>query len=577
MSNTPNFDTKIKTILDATKPSEQKCLLTGQIWDVTEKDIAWARKFQIPVPKWHPEVLLNYLNGFNTGLAIFWNKDSITGKPIISAIHPDSPIPVTSEEEFSKKDFSSISRDVDLEKSVFDQIWSLVLKIPHIATRNTNVENSIAVASRDVRDSYLSCGSYASTRLFYSYSLAFSEDCIDCVNSEHVYRSYYVTGSRNISDSSFIFESIQCQSSSFLFDCWNCEFCFGATNKRNKKFIWMNEQLTEEEWKQRRAAVDFSDFDVMQDWQTIFYDLWNKSGVWPQAFSIGNTEADGEHVFNSVRCEDCYWQIGTSDCLHVRFGLENQNCLYISGQGKEQDTCYTTGGGQGAKNKFCLGCNKCINLEFCYNCSHSENCFGSVGLVHKKFHIFNKLYSEAEYWKQVDELKCAMLDRGEYGNFFPAKFSPNGFQYSVGQVYFGYSEHDLDLFQAPRFDPKRGQILAPNITDDKIIKVKDLPKKLDDVDPAKYINRSILDEEIGRSYSILPNEFNLYVERKLPLPRQHFVTRLSNLVRHSNSPIRIKSTCAICTQEIDTYLNLTFSERKILCKSCYLGYLEREG
>ncbi len=577
MSKTPKFDAKIQTILDATTPGESICALTCRTWKVTEKDLVFSKRFMVPVPDWHPEVLLNYLNGFNTGLAVFWNKDSLTGKPIISAIHPDNPIPVTSEEEFSKNDFSSVSQDVQIDKSVFDQIWSLKLKIPHIATRNVDVKNSIAIASNEVRDSYLACGSFASSGLLYSYALAFSEDSIDCVNSEHIYRSYQVTGSRNIFDSQFIYESVQCQSSGFLFDCWNCEFCFGATNKRNKKYLWMNEQLSKEEWEKQRKAIDFSDVNQTEYWKNYFYELWKKDGIWPQAFSIGNIEAEGEHMYKSVRCEDCFWQISSHDSLHMRFGLENKNSLYTSGQGREQDTCFSAGGGNGAKNKFCLGCNSGINLEYCFNCSHCENCFGCVGLVHKQFHIFNKLYSEEEYWQKVDELKCAMLERGEYGKFFPAKFSPNGFQYSVGQIYFGYSEHDLDIFQAPRFDPKRGQVLAPNVSEDKIIKASDLPKKLSDVDPAKYINRSILDEEIDRSYSILPKEFSLYQQRKLPLPRQHFVTRLCNLIRHSNSPIRKQAVCTFCSNEIETYLNLTFSERKILCKSCYLQYLEEKG
>ena len=68
----------------------------------------------------------------------------------------------------------------------------------------------------------------------------------------------------------------------------------------------------------------------------------------------------------------------------------------------------------------------------CYNC---ENCFGCVGLIRKSFCIFNKQYEEAEYWCRVDELKCAMLDRGEYGEFFPAKFSPSYWAVSVGLLY----------------------------------------------------------------------------------------------------------------------------------------------
>ena len=70
----------------------------------------------------------------------------------------------------------------------------------------------------------------------------------------------------------------------------------------------------------------------------------------------------------------------------------------------------------------------------CYDC---ENCFGCLGLRKKKFHIYNRSYSEEAYWKRVDEIKCAMLDRGEYGMFFPAEISQGGYQFSMGEMFLG--------------------------------------------------------------------------------------------------------------------------------------------
>ena len=57
------------------------------------------------------------------------------------------------------------------------------------------------------------------------------------------------------------------------------------------------------------------------------------------------------------------------------------------------------------------------------NCRNINNCFACVGLRKKRFCIFNVQYSEEEYWQRVDELKCVMLERGEYGEYFSAAFS----------------------------------------------------------------------------------------------------------------------------------------------------------
>ena len=38
-SKTPKYDAKVKEILDATKPGERTCELSGQKWDMSEEEI----------------------------------------------------------------------------------------------------------------------------------------------------------------------------------------------------------------------------------------------------------------------------------------------------------------------------------------------------------------------------------------------------------------------------------------------------------------------------------------------------------------------------------------------------------
>ena len=96
-----------------------------------------------------------------------------------------------------------------------------------------------------------------------------------------LFRSFSVGGSQHISDSVFVFESRSCFNSAFLFDCQECENCFGATNLRHKKFLWFNEQLTEGEYKKRRAAVDLSDRYQAEKYQQEFLNLVKNKALWP--------------------------------------------------------------------------------------------------------------------------------------------------------------------------------------------------------------------------------------------------------------------------------------------------------
>ncbi|MEK7105338.1 MAG: hypothetical protein AAB865_01505 [Patescibacteria group bacterium] len=558
-SKTPNFDAKIKPILDA--------LPEG-------KEAEICRKFQVPPITMSPEKQLNHLSGFNTGLAFFWKPHKDTDKPILSAIHPDNPIPVVTEDEWASADYSSFGKSIDPSRSVMDQLWDLVCVVPHNPTRCVQTIDSVAVGCVSSQSSYCVSMSHVVNRCFYTYALLQGEDCLDAGNGMQVARSYQCGGSNEISDCQYIYESRACLNSSFLFDCWNCDSCFGATNQRNKKHLFFNEQLTKEEYDRRVAEIDLSDATVADTYWKRFLSLWKTDGVWPATFGYGNEEAEGEHLFGCVRSEGCFWQNKSTDCYRLRLGAGNNGCAYASGEGYEQDCYMTTGGTYGSKNKFCASGSKCMSCEYCHNCRECENCFACVGLQYKKFHIFNKEYSEEEYWKRVDELKCRMMDDGEYGKFFPAKFSASGFEYSAGAIYAGYSPEQLAAIGAPTFDPRRGQVFGPQPTEAQTIEASAIPTRLDDPNVLEVIGKAIHDPELDRNFTILPAEFEIYKAKRWPLPRRHFVSRLTDLVRLSNSPIEEQATCGSCSQSITTYRNFSFPTRIVYCNACYLKFLE---
>src|SRR3989338_2422933 len=186
--------------------------------------------------------------------------------------------------------------------------------------------------------------------------------------------------------------------------------------------------------------VDLSSYQQFSLWQKKFYELWKTQAVWPQVFAQGNTDSFGEQLEQCVRCSSVYWEKRSCDLFYCRFGIENRDCAFCSGHGWESQGYFCTGGVKTQQNLFCLMSTASSHLEYSINCKDCEYCFGCVGLIHKRFHLFNKPYDEETYWQKVDELKCAMLERGEYGLFFPGSFSPSGFSFSVGQLYLGFSQ-----------------------------------------------------------------------------------------------------------------------------------------
>lgn len=587
---TPNFDQRLDAILSSlTLGEERVCSLTGETWVMDETEMAICKKFRVPPSRVKPGTRLNLLNGYNTGLAIFWNTDVSSRKPMISAIHPDLPFKVIDDVKWYAEDFASMGEEIsgkagsvsdgDPHRSVIDQVWELMQIVPVRGKRNKDVdEKSVSVGSLNTRESYMTCSSVAS-RCLYTYAIFEAEDCLDVVNGAHIARSYAVGDSFNISDSEFVFSSHRCLKSSFLFDCRDCEYCFGATNKRHKKFLWFNEQLSEEDWKRRRAEVDLGRRSVADAWLGKFYELWKTQGVWPAYFELNNQDCRGEHILNSVRCRECYWQDKCTDCVRCRFGFEGNDCAYCSGFAWETRTYMSTGGVGGADNKFVMGNNTCVGLEYSAMCDDCQNCFGCVGLHKKEYHIFNKPYAEGEYWRRVDELKCRMLDDGSYGEFFPGKFSLSGFEHSAGAVYFDYRERDLERFGAIRIDPARGLVLAPKREDQHVVRLRasELPDYVDDA-TSDIVNSPIHDEELNRDFSIVAREIAMYKANRWPLPRRHFITRLTRWLRHANSPFSEEVVCGGCKKATKTYKNFVFgSDRNVFCMECYNRFIEKTG
>ncbi|HLD17989.1 MAG TPA: hypothetical protein VJB99_02835 [Patescibacteria group bacterium] len=575
LSKTPLFDAAVKPILTALSPGqEMSCPLSGKTWPLSEEEIAWCHFFHVPPSKVEPETRLNYLGGFNTGFAFFWKTDDLTGKPILAAIHPDSPFKVISDAAWHAADHRLFGQEPDFFRSVFDQIWELETAVPFEASRNVNVDDaSVAIACVNTSESYMACASLVK-RSFYTYTMVIGEDDMDVANGERVSRSFFVGGSRDIADSAYIFDSNACFHSTFLFDCWNCESCFGATNKRNKKYLWFNEPLSQGEWEHRRKKVDLSDAGVLSACLSRFYELWRKEGIWPEAFSTGNEDGEGERLVQCVRCHESYWQMRSKDCFRVRLGLENDHVAYGSGNAWLSNSYMSTGGASGSDCKFCVASAKTRSSEYCINCLDCEYCFGCVSLKSKRYCVLNKQYNEETYWPLVDRLKTKMLQEEMYGEFFPAKFSISGFPFSMGELYFGYSDEDLRRFGVPVFDPTRGQVLAPTAKHEPL-DPSVIPERLEEAQ--SFVGVPLRDAELGRNFSVTPAEYALRKQERWPFPRQHFISRLTNLIRHSNSPLREETKCASCGSSVLTYKNFVFPERRVFCRACYLSSLEKNG
>lgn len=577
MSKTSNYDSKIKTILDATQPGERTCVLTGDKWQMTEEEIGWYKKFNVPPSSRAPLTRMRILSGFMNGYQWWWHKHAETGKPVLSYVHPSSGLKVLPDQEWFTKDFSSETIDYDSAQPFFGQFRKLQEKIPLKAANNTvEPEHSMALGSKGDIDSYFVADGGRNRECFFNLFSAMGERSAEIHNVLQAVDSYHVNDAFNVHRSQYASDLRALSNSAFAFIATDCSDCFGAAIRKHKKNLFFNEQLTEEEYTKRRAAIDLGRRSVVEEWKKKFYDFLSKDIVWPQNMNFNAEGCEGEYLVGARDARFCFACVNKPiNLYYVAFTAAEVRDSAFTLSASDATDCYQCVFAERSSNcVFSYSVIGCQNMEYCFECKECENCFGCVGLQQKKFHIFNQPYSEDDYWKQVDELKCAMLERGEYGEFFPLNFSPVYFLQSASAMYWLSGGNEAKQLGAAVYDPSSADAIGEGRVDtDKARSSNEIPDSIDEVGD-DWCGVPIRDEVLGRYFTFLKPEIALYKQLRIAPPNKHFIRRMSDMIREANSAVFIDSTCDKCGKKMMISVNKTFPERKIYCIECFNKYFE---
>lgn len=577
MSKIPQFDAKISQILANLTPGERICAITGEKWDMTEEEIGWYRKFNVPPSTISPVNRWRLMTSYFCGWQWWYAKHPETGKPVLSFVHPATGYKVLPEKEWFQKDFSHITHEYNSEQPFFEQFYQMHKQIP--VTSSIDVKesiNSISLVSLGDEDSFFTLGCRAKRSFNCSCALDI-EDCAEIVWADNLQNCFNVTQSNNLFGCRYVKESRDCINSMLLFDCRNCENCFGAFNKRNKKYLWFNEELSKDEWEKRFSEIDLSCRSKIKPYIEKFHETIGQEAIWPENFIEASENCTGEYISGGTNLSNCFASKPTSkDMFWVCFAHGGcSNCAFCAGVYYNTD-CYYSVSANSSRSLYCYEAFRCQETEYCQYVFDCEYCFGCSGIRRKKFCIFNKQYSEDEYWQKLDEIKCNMLDRGEYGEFFPAKYSPSYYPDAGALV---LDAQDMgEAFGALDFDPESmGAIGEPLYDESKMRSTEEIPDCINSVKSEEWVGVPIMDPKVNRRFGFVRPEIEFYKKNQIPLPNVHFIPRIKQLYFESNSGVFDQSTCDKCKKKITIARNITYKNRKIYCKPCYLEYIEQYG
>ena len=292
----------------------------------------------------------------------------------------------------------------------FDDLKKLKESQPHLSVHVWKSENSDYCDQLDgCKNCYLCFNTRLTEDCMYAYDSRWDRDCTDvsyCNRCELCYDSVDLEG---------CYGCVGAQDCENCTDCWysydlrGCKYCFGCVGLRKKQFCVYNEQLSEEEYREKlpglvEEGVNIARYEGLQ-WETprVALTALNQEGCFGN-YIVGSK--DSYYVFKVHDLEDC---------LYMYDSQEDKDCVDCCAFNKSE-LCYGCMENSMLYNSnFCYWCATCTDCEYMMYCFDCENCFGCFGLKYKKYCILNKQYGRDEYFEKVADIKAKMKEDGVLG------------------------------------------------------------------------------------------------------------------------------------------------------------------
>lgn len=474
--------------------------------------------------------------------SIHKRKCDLTGEQIISMYHADHPFPVYSQEAWYSDKWNPLDygQDFDFNRPFFDQFFELQKKVPRIASilvNNINCDYGNLIG--DSKNCYLCyasiyCEDCMYGTFFYCKDsldcllLRNSELCYECVDCEKLYECFYCQ---------------DCQSSRNLWYCYDVassQDCFLCVGLRHGKYQIFNQKYSKDDYFKRIAELKKKPVSQLRKMLLEF----RTSTPVKHMVGVSNENVIGDHLNN---CKNSYNVLYSQDCEEVYNSTQIFKSHHIidSDFGEFSDYVYENSGYYRVSNLFCCHwCWEASNMFYCSICtSGSSDCFGCISLKKNRYCILNKQYSKEEYEALVPRIIAHMKKTGEWGQFFPTKYSMFAYNESAAQDYYPLSK-DEALSKGWQWN----DVLFS---------------------PLKNVEGAIKCEKSGRLFKPIREEMAFYQKHGLPVPTLHPDERYKIRLSLRN-PRRIrKSLCNQCSAEVYTTFKKE-SRQIIYCEKCYL-------
>lgn len=548
----------------------------GQNFEVSPEDTEFyekvspmfaSKKFSLPAPSLCPDCRYRQRLTWRNERKLYRNRCAATGKDLVSIFSSDKSWPPVYDQQYwwsDKWDAKEYGREIDFGRPFFEQWAELFRVTPQLAMNNQMSENcEFTNQSQRNKDCYMIFCSNDSRNCLHGMWLQKCVNCMDCTYLEESELCYEVLNGKNCYRCMFSRNLENCSDMVYSKNCIGCKHCCGCINLRNKEYYFFNEKCSKEDYQKRLLALRLTSNSGVADATSTSEVFFLK---FPCKYYTG---AQGENfsgdylinIKNTLHCFNCrntenfaycqdVWR--AHDCHDLTETIENDFCYSVEGSAISSNTLFS--------KKFC----DLSNSLYCSHCNFSKNLFGCVSVNHGQYCILNKQYTKEAYELLVSKLLEHMQKTGEWGEHFPSRFSPFGYNESVAQEYFPLSEEETG---------KLGYVWRPEEDDvsamSKIIPATDLPETVEEI-PSDVLDWAIRCAVTARPFKIIRQELDFYRSMNLPLPRLHSDERYRLRMAKRNPRKLWNRTCAKCSEPIATSYSPERPEI-VYCEACYMA------
>lgn len=526
-----------------------------------------GKKFLIPSPTLSPEARFQRRIVWRNERGFYRRKCDKTGEDIISWISPDKPYKVYKKSAWWSDNWDprDYGRDFDFNKPFFQQMDSLLKAVPWLDLLvDKTVNSDYANFCNNLKNCYLMYASNDNEDSMYGSYVWGSKDCLDCLQLFDSQLCYECNDCNNCYECKFSKNCSNCSSIIFCNSCQNCQDCAFSVNLVGKKYCFLNKQLSESEYRQKLAEFRLSSYSGLQKAWKLFEEY--KKGFPVRYAKIINSEnCTGDEIRNSRNVEEGFDVSGGEDCKWLWLCSDPvKDCYDVTG-GQNVELSYESVvvGLPGRSINFCAYTwSNVSELLYCVLCPGSKNCFGCANLKKAQYCILNKQYSREQYEELVPKIIEHMQRSGEWGEFFPAKLSPFGYNETLANEYFSMNKE-----QALKAGFNWSDYEAEGPSAKNALSGEQIPDDIGDVDES-FGGRVLKCAVSGKPFRVLANEVAFYKKNKLSLPRLHPEERHKMRFMRRNPRKLWNRQCSKCGTLVKTTFSPDRSE-PVYCEKCY--------